>query len=134
MYFTCTITRESAATLTHQIVLLRCCCQHLWWSYMKVSIIVTKKVTICIGSTHSQVSSQTQSLSFYLRKKLDLSICVNMRIFIVNGFKVMIMPPDSVSMVLHSWPMTMVCPWTLPLIAFKTTNLFVQIIPPSTLF
>lgn len=77
---------------------------------MKVSIIVTKKVTICIGSTHSQVSSQTQSLSFYLRKKLDLSICVNMRIFIVNGFKVMIMPPDFVSMVLHSWPMTMVCP------------------------
>lgn len=77
---------------------------------MKVSIIVTKKVTICIGSTHSQVSSQTQSLSFYLRKKLDLSICVNMRIFIVNGFKVMIMPPGSVSMVLHSWPMTMVCP------------------------
>lgn len=81
---------------------------------MKVSITVTKKVTIYKGSTHSRVSSQTQSLSFYLRKKLDLSICVNMRIFIVNGFKVMIMPPDSVSMVLHSWPVTMVCPWALP--------------------
>lgn len=77
---------------------------------MNISIIVTKKVTSYIGSTHSRVSSQTQSLSFYPRKKLDLFICVNMRIFIVNGFKVMIMPPDSVPMVLHSWPMTMVCP------------------------